>query len=57
MTQKQENNSLFTDKKTSPPFFFWTMDINKSLAIDTIRAKKCRIYGTARRKMAQNGNR
>lgn len=41
MAQKQENNSLFTDGNISS--LFLTMDINKSLAIATIKTKKCRI--------------
>ena len=41
MVQKQDNNSLFTDEKIC--YLFLTMDINKSLATATTKAKRYRI--------------
>ena len=55
MTQKQENSSLFTDKKISS--LFLTMDIDKCLAISTINTKKCWIQeGEAWSKIKTDAN-
>lgn len=55
MTQKQENSSLFTDKKISS--LFLTMDIDKYLAISTINTKKCWIQeGEAWSKIKTDAN-